>query len=49
MQFENDQAIVSFALKNLQSTLDPDELLCSETPSLNRASLKSQKGKRIFG
>jgi hypothetical protein len=25
--------------------LDPDELLCSETPILNRASLKSQQGK----
>lgn len=49
-KFENDKAIVAFALKTIQEADDPDDLICSTSPTLCRASLKSLDSKsNIFG
>jgi len=45
LKFENDKALFAFALSKLSQVHDPDELICSQAVTLNRAQLKSQKSK----
>ena len=45
LKFSNDQELIKFALTTLQGAPDPDELVCNESTTLERKSLKFQDGK----
>lgn len=43
-QFTNDQELIKFSLATLQKCADPDELICSDSKTLNRSALKHESG-----
>jgi len=41
LKFNNDNELIKFALTTLQAAADPEELVCNESTTLERKSLKS--------
>ena len=42
LKFKNDKEMLGFALQTMQTSQDPDELICSSGQTLNRKDLKDQ-------